>query len=179
MTRLLANPAMVNHAALLLIAGLSSLAAESAGASPAADRKAVLGTVQLLLDGWREADAAKVERALHPEFREVTLHLFDGVWKLSVVERAKLVALMDKIGKGSWDDRLLAPQVHVDGPIAVVWSPYRFTVNYTEDGVTKHPAHCGIETFQLYRIDGAWKIIHFADTHTDSCPPPGARRAGP
>jgi len=132
MNKLVGN-AMIQRAALVVIAGFAILAAESAGASPATDRKAVLGTVQLLLDGWREADAAKVERALHPQFREVTLHLFDGVWKLSVVERETLVGLMGKIGKGSWDDRLTAPQVHVDGPIAAVWSPYRFTVNYTED----------------------------------------------
>ena len=81
---------MINRAAFTLIVGISLLAAESASGSPATDRKAVLGTVQLLLDGWREADAAKVERALHPQFREVTLHLSDGEWKLSVVERGAM-----------------------------------------------------------------------------------------
>ncbi len=140
-------------------------------AAPAADeRKAVLDTVGLLLDGWREANAAKLETALHKDFREVTMHLQEGAWATTVVDRSRLVGLMGKIDKGAWDDHLLAPQVLIDGPIAVVWSRYRFTVHFVEDGVAKSPAHCGIETFQLYRNDGAWKIVNFADTHMDSCP---------
>ena len=135
-----------------------------------ADETAVLGTVHLLLDGWREADAGKLERALHKDFREVTLHLQDARWNFAVVDRATLVGLMGKIEKGSWDDRLLKPQVHIDGPIAVVWSPYRFTVHYVENGVAHAADHCGIETFQLYREAGDWKIVNFADTHSDACP---------
>lgn len=71
----MSNPvgkAMTKRAALVVIAGCSILAAESPSASPPTDRKAVLGTVQLLLDGGRDSDAAKAERALHPQFREVT-----------------------------------------------------------------------------------------------------------
>lgn len=133
------------------------------------DREAVLRTVQMLLDGWREADAAKLESALHPGFREVTLHLQEGKWNFDVVDRDTLIKAMSRISKGAWDDRLIDPQVHVDGPIAVVWSRYKFTVTYKENGVTHTPAHCGIETFQLYRTESGWKIVSFADTHSD-CP---------
>jgi len=139
-------------------------------AEPAAtDEKEVLAVVQTLLDGWREADAAKLETALHKDFREVTLHLIDGVWDFAAVDRARLVGMMSKISKGAWDDRLIDPVVHVDGPIAVVWSRYRFTVHFTENGVAHDPSHCGIETFQLYRTDGRWQIVNFADSHAD-CP---------
>jgi hypothetical protein len=134
------------------------------------DREAVLRTVQMLLDGWREADASKLESVLHPSFREVTLHLQEGKWNFAVVERDTLIKTMSRISKGAWDDQLADPQVHVDGPIAVVWSRYKFTVRYTENGVTQTPAHCGIETFQLYRTESGWKIVSFADTHADSCP---------
>jgi hypothetical protein len=152
-----------------IAAAMSLLPGAMACAAAGSEDKAVLDTVQLVLDGWREADAARLEKALHKDFREVTLHLQDGVWNSAVVDRATLIGLMGRIHKGSWDDRLLAPKVLVDGPIAVVWSPYRFTVNYTEDGVDHHDAHCGIETFQLYRIGAAWKIMNFADTHSDEC----------
>jgi hypothetical protein len=74
------------------------------------DSKAALAAVQLLLDGWREADAAKLEIALHPSFREVTLH-----------------------------------------------------------GMKQSADHCGIANFQLYRIDTQWKIVNFAETHSDQC----------
>jgi len=131
--------------------------------------KEVLAVVQTLLDGWREADPAKLETALHKDFREVTLHLQDGVWDFATVDRAKLIGTMSKISKGAWDDQLIDPQVHVDGQIAVVWSRYKFTVRYTENGVAHAPSHCGIETFQLYCTDGRWQIVNFADTHSE-CP---------
>ena len=153
-----------------LVAGLAvTLFAPSARAEVASEEKAVLGVVQTLLDGWREADVAKLEAVLHPDFREVTLHLADGVWDFAAVDRARLIGIVSKNKKGAWDDRLLDPQVHVDGPIAVVWSRYRFTVHYTEKGEERSASHCGIETFQLYRIDTRWQIVNFADTHA-SCP---------
>jgi len=148
----------------------SLLAARPTLATSNAEQQSVLATVQTLLDGWREADAGKLELALHPDFREVTLHLMDGKWDFAVVDRARLISLMSKIEKGSWDDRLVEPIVHIDGPIAVVWSRYEFTVRYVEDGVAHAAKHCGIETFQLYRVEAGWKIVNFADTHSDACP---------
>ena len=145
------------------------LFATPAIAEQEAEKKAVLGTVQTLLDGWREADAAKLEASLHQDFREVTLHLQDGAWTFAVVNRDSLIESMAQISKGAWDDQLMDPQVHVDGPIAVVWSRYRFTVRYEENGVVHAPVHCGIETFQLYLTDAGWKIVNFADTHSDRC----------
>jgi hypothetical protein len=151
-------------ACVLLLAARSTLAATDA------EQQAVLATVQTLLDGWREADAGKLETVLHPDFREVTFHLIEGKWDFATVDRARLISLMSKIDKGAWDDRLIDPVVHVDGPIAVVWSRYEFTVHYVEDGVEQAPKHCGIETFQLYRVETEWKIVNFADTHSDACP---------
>lgn len=153
-----------------LPAALLCAIAIHAQAAPPPEEHAVLATVQALLDGWRDADASKLEQALHKDFREVTLHLQDGKWNFATVDRGTLVGLMAKIPKGAWDDVLVRPEVHVDGPIAVVWSRYRFTVRYTEDGVDHAPAHCGIETFQLYRDESVWKIVNFADTHSESCP---------
>jgi len=157
-----------NRRAVVSLGAVLALAA--AGSCAASDRADVLAAVQLLLDGWREADAAKLDKALHRDFREVTLHLQDSRWNFSAVDRATLVGLMGKIDKGAWDDRLLQPQVLVDGPIAVVWSRYRFTVRYAENGANHAADHCGIETFQLYRGDRGWQIVNFADTHADACP---------
>ena len=138
-----------------------------AGARPLGEHGAVLAAVKTMLDAWREADAEKLDGVLHTGFREVTLHLDDGKWNFAPVAREQLIETLRKIDKGAWDDRLLDPHVQVDGPIAVVWSHYRFTVHFTEGGAAKAAAHCGVETFQLYRVDGAWKIVNFADTHGD------------
>jgi hypothetical protein len=155
---------------LLMLAVVALLHTGNAIAAADPQREAVLRTVQTLLDGWREADAAKLEAALHRDFREVTLHLQDGKWNFAVETREHLISMMKRIPKGTWDDRLLDPVIHVDGPIAVVWSHYKFTVRFTENGVAHSPSHCGVETFQLYRTDTGWKIVNFADTHADTCP---------
>jgi len=160
--RAIARFAVTGYALFLLLAAPAMAEQET-------EKKAVLGTVQTLLDGWREADAAKLEASLHQDFREVTLHLQDGAWTFAVVNRDSLIETMARISKDSWDDQLINPQVQVDGPIAVVWSNYRFTVRYEENGVVQAPVHCGIETFQLYRTEAGWKIVNFADTHSDSC----------
>ncbi|HEY2345744.1 MAG TPA: nuclear transport factor 2 family protein [Xanthomonadaceae bacterium] len=158
-------------ACVLCIFGLATDAtAKDEAAKDAVDTKPVLAAVQALLDGWRESDAAKLESVLHKDFREVTLHLKDGAWTSAVEDRATLVGTMAKLPKGTWDDHLVDPEVRVDGPIAIVWSHYRFTVHYTENGVAHSPSHCGIETFQLYRTESGWQIINFADTHSDACP---------
>jgi hypothetical protein len=162
MCKLVALPLTCIFYALLL--------APSARCQNETDGKAVLATIQTMLAAWREADAAKLESVLHKDFREVTLHLQNGAWNFAVEERAALIGTMSKIHAGSWDDQLIDPQVHIDGPIAVVWSHYKFTVHYTENGVAHAPIHCGIETFQLYKVDSDWKVVNFADTHSDSCP---------
>jgi hypothetical protein len=109
---------------LAVAASMASFAVTATGTADG-DREAVLQTVHMLLDGWREADVSKLEVALHPDFREVTLHLQDGKWNFAVEERDRLIKTMGRISKGAWDDQLIDPQIHVDGPIAVVWSLHR------------------------------------------------------
>jgi hypothetical protein len=155
---------------VLVLAAVPLLHARDAATTADPQRMAALRTVQTLLDGWREADPAKLEAALHPDFREVTLHLQDGKWNFAIEGRDRLISTMTRISKGAWDDQLVDPVIHVDGPIAVVWSHYKFTVRFTENGVAHSPSHCGVETFQLYRTDAGWKIVNFADTHADTCP---------
>ena len=48
--------------------------------------------------------------------------------------------------------------------IAVVWTPYEFWSN----GKT---SHCGIDVFDLFKEQGAWKISHAMWTvEPDACP---------
>src|SRR5258708_22565343 len=78
------------------------------------DHGEVLRTVQTLLDGWREADASKLEAVLHPRFPEVTLHLQDCKWNFSVEERDKLIKTNARISKGGSDQQFIYPQVHLN-----------------------------------------------------------------
>lgn len=72
---------------------------------------------------------------------------------------ARLTADESTFNEVYWD-----PIVLVQGPIAVVWAPYSFDT----DGVR---SHCGIDVFNLLRVDDEWKIsgLHFT-MDPDGCP---------
>ena len=120
--------------------------------------KEVRAAVQTLIDGWREADAAKVEAVLHPQARFVTLRANPEDLQTDTPER--LVSMVKRLSPGNWDDRLKEAEVRVDDTgIATLWARYEFFI----DG---ERSHCGRVLFQLYRLDGAWKVMNFADTHS-------------
>ena len=65
--------------------------------------------------------------------------------------------------QGTNRERYWDPVVHVRAGIAVVWTPYQFWSN----GKT---SHCGIDVFDLYKEQGAWKISHAMWTvEPDAC----------
>lgn len=53
--------------------------------------------------------------------------------------------------------------IQVDGPMANAWTAYEFHVNDTF-------SHCGVNSFQLVKQEGVWKIIYLIDTRRkESC----------
>lgn len=62
-----------------------------------------------------------------------------------------------KMQKGSLDERIQFDVVRIDGALAIVWAPYKFyyKANFS---------HCGVDSFQLLRVNGKWKIQYLVDT---------------
>ena len=58
-----------------------------------------------------------------------------------------------KPGPERYAERLTDPAVDIDGDIAMVWSPYVFTI----DGKV---SHCGTDHFDMVREAGRWKIAN-------------------
>ena len=145
----------------LVIIGLVTLLIVAVGSRSAshASEAEVLTVVKTLTDGWREADLKKVESTLHPEFRLVTLRESATGPETQLDTREHLIESVKRLKAGTWDDRLRDAEVRIDqSGIATVWVKYEFYINGKR-------SHCGIESFQLYRMSDGWKIINFADTH--------------
>lgn len=47
--------------------------------------------------------------------------------------------------------------IQIDGPMANAWTPYEFRL---KDAFH----HCGVNSFQLVKSEGAWKILYLVDT---------------
>ncbi len=61
------------------------------------------------------------------------------------------------------DERITFDLVKVDADLASVWTPYQFYYNGDF-------SHCGVNSFQLVRIKGEWKIQYLIDTRRkDKC----------
>lgn len=64
---------------------------------------------------------------------------------------------------GGRAERLTDPAVEVDGDVALVWSPYLFTVGGRID-------HCGTDLFDLVREGRRWKVLNVTWTQrTTGC----------
>lgn len=58
------------------------------------------------------------------------------------------------------------PTVMIRGPIAVVWGEYEFFINGKR-------SHCGVDSADVVKVDGEWKIANFMWTvEPDGCPEP-------
>lgn len=77
-----------------------------------------------------------------------------------VVVTEKPGAFIGSIGKllpGDADEQIVFDVVKTDGPLATAWTPYKFYYKGTF-------SHCGVNSFQLVRLNGEWKIQYIIDT---------------
>ncbi|MBV8251314.1 MAG: DUF4440 domain-containing protein [Chitinophaga sp.] len=79
----------------------------------------------------------------------------DQTVKSDTVE--SFASAIGKEPKGLLDERIYFKQVSIDGNLASVWTPYRF---YLKDRFH----HCGVNSFQLVKTNGVWKIQYLIDT---------------
>ena len=54
-------------------------------------------------------------------------------------------------------EKLLSWEIHVDGRLASVWTPYEFYIN-------GKLSHSGVNVFTLFKNNGVWTIISIIDT---------------
>lgn len=64
---------------------------------------------------------------------------------------------ISRLPKGDADERITFDVVKTDGGLAIAWTPYKF---YYKGAFS----HCGVDSFQLVRINGQWKIQYLIDT---------------
>lgn len=69
--------------------------------------------------------------------------------------------LIGQMSAGDADERIFFETIKIDGPLAIAWTSYVF---YYKGNLS----HCGVNSFQLLRINNAWKIQYLIDTRRKS-----------
>jgi hypothetical protein len=123
----------------------------------------VLAAVDAFLTGLNTKDPAAIADASVPGGTLVSHRVKDGK---DVVRTRTFAEDLAGIAKeqGQFREVYWDPTVLIHGNIAVVWAPYSFDL----DGKRMH---CGIDVFDLLKIDGAWKVTGIQYTvEPDNCP---------
>lgn len=148
---------------LLVMVQVSGIALAQGQPAPAAERDAVLKTVQAFFDTMAAKDVEGARRALMPQGAFHAIRERDG--KPVIRPFTNEEYLKDLAGtKQVLRERMWNPEVRVRGAIASVWTPYDFWI----DGKF---SHCGVDAFDLIKTDEGWKIAGGAYTVEAKCDP--------
>lgn len=81
----------------------------------------------------------------------------DGTFFVQNEKVSDFVTSISNAKKDSLDERITFETIKIDGPLAVIWTPYKFYY-------AGKFRHCGVNSFQLVKINGRWKIQFLIDT---------------
>lgn len=70
---------------------------------------------------------------------------------------AGFIESIGTIPVGAADEQISFETIKIDADLASVWTPYKFYFR-------KNFSHCGVNSFQLVKLRGAWKIQYIIDT---------------
>jgi hypothetical protein len=114
----------------------------------------VKAVINRLFDGMKNSDAALLQSCFADSAILQTITGSNQVRNVAIGEFARQIAALEK---GVADERIRFDLVKVDAALAIVWTPYQF---YYKGNFS----HCGVNSFQLVRLKGEWKIQYLIDT---------------
>jgi hypothetical protein len=138
-------------------------------AAAPADKEAILKTIDTFLLALGNGDRDLQKSVELPDgslaFARITK---DGA---GAVRRMPASQMQGQPGHDPFVEMYWNPEIQVRGPFAQVWAPYELRDN----GAV---VHCGIDAFQLVKLDGTWKIHASVSTmEPDACEELGATSA--
>lgn len=123
----------------------------------------VKATVNKLFESMKNSDAAALTSVFADSaIMQTIVNTKDGKTIIRNEKIADFSAAIGKLPKGAADERISFETVKTDGPLAIVWTPYQFYFN-------GQFSHCGVNSFQLVRLNGQWKIQYIIDTRRKQC----------
>ena len=118
----------------------------------------VRAAVNLLFKAMQNADSAQLVAAFDDSAVLQTIVMDkDGKTTARSYPVTEFAQAIGRLPKGAADEQIHIEALKVDGPLAMVWAPYHFYYNGTL-------LHCGVDSFQLIRSNGVWKILYIVDT---------------
>ena len=122
--------------------------------------KEIIKPIENLFNAMKSADSLGVKNAFSGSAIMQTFGKNQEIRTDKVEDFAKQVGASQA---GDLDERFTISKILVDGNMASVWVPYQF---YYKGNFS----HCGVNSFQLAKINNDWKIQYIIDTRRkDNC----------
>lgn len=122
-------------------------------------------SAKVLIESFFEAfhvqDSTRLKSFAHPNIKmqSVAIDAY-GNTELSTLEYSSFLSSIASIPQSTkFEEKLHEFEIKINGMIANVSTPYSFYVN-------NELSHCGVNTFQLMKTKGEWKIIYLVDTRS-------------
>jgi hypothetical protein len=118
----------------------------------------VKAVINRMFTGMKNADPALLKSSFADSMVLQTISRNkEGLLVVLNEDPAGFIDFISKESPGNADERISFDIVKVDGPLAIAWTPYNF---YYKGQFS----HCGVNSFQLVRFNGGWKIQYIIDT---------------
>ncbi|WP_207493459.1 nuclear transport factor 2 family protein [Aridibaculum aurantiacum] len=113
--------------------------------------------VKNLFAAMKESDSEKMLSTFADSAILQTIAVQQGKVVVKTDAVSAFASSLQRLPKGAADERITFKSINIDGDLASVWTPYQFYYNGKF-------SHCGVNSFQLVRISGQWKIQYIIDT---------------
>jgi hypothetical protein len=137
---------------------LFALILVSMNASAQSTEDQIKKTINNLFEGMRTSDTALLRSAFSPTAVLQTV-LKNKEGKV-VVRNEQVDKFIESVGKPHeqiYDERITFDLIRIDDDLAIAWTPYKFYIG-------EKFSHCGVNSFQLVRLNEGWKIQYLIDT---------------
>lgn len=121
--------------------------------------KEIVKPIENLFNAMKSADSLGVKNAFSGSAIMQTFGKNQEIRTDKVEDFAKQVGASQA---GDLDERFTISKILVDGNMASVWVPYQF---YYKGNFS----YCGVNSFQLAKINNEWKIQYIIDTRRKKC----------
>jgi hypothetical protein len=118
----------------------------------------VRAAINRMFTGIKNADTVML-RSVFSDSMVLQTITMDKAGQTMVVNEpvADFISFVSNQQPGDADERIVIDMVKIDGPLAIAWTPYEF---YYKGRFS----HCGVNSFQLVKLRGVWRIQYIIDT---------------
>lgn len=128
------------------------------------DEEAAKAPILQFFEGMRRSDSNMIKASLAPNAILQTIgQNKEGQTVVRTEDLKKFITSVTQPHDKVYDERITFNSIKIDANLANIWTPYQFYIGDTF-------SHCGVNSFQLVRFNGAWKIQYIIDTRRkDNC----------